>query len=491
MLKLKKNRSNALRAGFLVYFLFILFFPCPGTGTGNSPASPDKPGEKKNNRNSEYEYSTDFSFVEVPDPLSGNNPLFPLKKMNVPEIGKPFKDNQFSTKLTRVTQIEGIKGRHEYSRFDPFNIDKSMILLLDPSGDYNVYKTGSMPYNSRENFVAKTNNIEDPRWDNDDPTRLWGLSDFQIVRDHVTTGTREVIKDFSTDPLIKPILDKEPDIYRVTMRQEGEASRDRRYWAFILQGTKDDYRARYIFCWDRKQDKVPGLYQVPAKESEIDWVGMSIKGNWVLIGGMEYNSGNLKGLTIANRQLTRFHRIDYTTSHADVGLDIDGNEIIVMQNSRTDYIDMIPLDVKTRPVLESGGSYEGTNRIPLVRLYYNSDSPVGFNAGVHISCNTPGYCVVSTYLNADNKAKNWLDRAQVLVRLDPKKPRVFYLAKVYNTHQSYWEETHATITGDGSRVVWATNWNRDIGGEKMFLMQLDMPSNWKTLLKAKKTISPQ
>jgi hypothetical protein len=140
------------------------------------------------------------------------------------------------------------------------------------------------------------------------------------------------------------------------------------------------------------------------------------------------------------------------------------------------------LDLKTKPTLDAEESYQGTNRIPLVRLYYADDSPHGFNAGVHISCNTPGYCVVSTHITPDEKDKNWLDRAHIIIKLDPKNPRAFYLAKVYNTYREYWEETHGTITKDGSRIVWASNWNQNIGAEKMFLMQLDMPSNWKSLL---------
>jgi hypothetical protein len=482
----KGAKTNALSGRlifvtlFLALVLFLFTTHCKikksdnGSGNGGS--------KNGNNNNNGYQYPANYSFVEVPNPLSGDNPLYQLQAMSVPEIGKPFKDYHYSTKLTRVTQINGINGRHEYSRFDPFNKDKSMIVLLDDSGDYNVYKTNSMPYNSQNNFVRQTNNIEDPRWDNDNPNLLWGLSDFKIVRDNITTGSRETIKDFAADSTIKQILDAEQDIYRITMRQEGEASHDRRFWAFILQGSKDDYRPRYIFCWDRQENKIIGIYSIPAGESEIDWVGMSVNGNWVLIGGMSDNSGNLKGLTMANKQLSQFHRIDYSTAHSDVGLDINGSEVIVMQNSRTDYIDLIPLDLKTKPILEPGGSYEGTNRIPLVRLYYDDDSPHGFSAGVHISCNTPGYCVVSTHITADDEDKNWLNRAHIIIKLAPNNPRAFYLAKVYNTYREYWEETHGTITKDGSRIVWASNWNQDVGLEKMFLMQLDMPPNWKSLL---------
>lgn len=486
-MKYKKTKTNdssvrwpihAALFIFLVLFLFIIQCKITNSDSGSGNGG----SENGNNNNNGYQYPANFSFVKVPNPLSGDNPLYPLQAMNTPGIGKSFKDHHFSTKLTRVTQINGINGRHEYSRFDPFNSDKSMIVLLDDSGDYNVYKTNSMPYNSQNNFVRKTNNIEDPRWDNNNPNLLWGLTDFKIVRDNITTGSRETIKDFAADAAIKPIINAEPDIFRVTMRQEGEASHDRRFWAFILQGSKDDYRPRYVFCWDRQEDKITGIYKIPKNESDIDWVGMSFNGNWVLVGGMNENSGNLKGFIMANRQLTQFHRIDHSTSHSDVGLDINGNEVIVMQNSRTDYIDLVPLDLKTKPILDPGGSYEGTNRIPLVRLYYADDSPHGFSAGVHISCNTPGYCVVSTHISTDEEDKNWLDRAHIIIKLDPNKPRAFYLAKVYNTYREYWEETHGTITKDGSRIVWASNWNHDVGAEKMFLMQLDMPSNWKSLL---------
>jgi len=483
---IKRAKTNTLSGRFILVtlvislILFLFMTQCKIKKSDNN--SENGGSENGNNNNNGYEYPANFSFIRVPNPLSGENPLYPLKAMSTPGIGKPFKDHHFSTKLTRVTQINGINGRHEYSRFDPFNSDKSMIVLLDDSGDYNVYKTNSMPYNSQNNFVRQTNNIEDPRWDNDSPNLMWGLTDFKIVRDNITTGSRETIKNFAADAAIKPIIDVEPDIYRVTMRQEGEASHDRRFWALILQGTRDDYRPRYIFCWDRQDDKIIGIYSIPAGESEIDWVGMSFNGNWVLIGGMSDNSGNLQGLTMANKQLTQFHRIDYTTAHADVGLDINGNEVIVMQNTRTDYIDLIPLDLKTKPILEPGESYEGTNRIPLVRLYYANESPHGFSAGVHISCNTPGYCVVSTHITADDEDKNWLDRVHIVIKLDPNNPRAFYLAKVYNTCREYWEETHGTITKDGSRIVWASNWNQDVGSEKMFLMQLDMPPNWKSLL---------
>jgi hypothetical protein len=426
-------------------------------------------------------YPSSFAFVEVPQPLMGDNPHCTETPPSLPTAGIPFWDSCYSTRLTRVTEVDSIQGRHEYSRFDPFNCSKTLIVLLMNSGDYAVYKTSAFPYNQSVNFARQTQALEDPRWDNENPDLLWGISEFKIVRDNVISGERTVIKNFAVDPLIAPILANEPDLYTITMRQEGEASADRRYWAFILQGTDEDYRPRYLFCWDRTSNKVLGICSIKQEESVIDWVGMSFNGNWVLIGGLSENGGKLKGMTIANRALTHFQRIDYTTAHADIGLDTQGREILVMQNTQTDSIDLLPLSWDTRPILTPGGSYSGSNHVPLVRLYYDSESPIGLNSGVHISCNTPGYCLVSTNIAKNIPEKNWLDRSNVLVRLDPAKPRVFMLAKIYNTTEAYFEETHGSMTRDGSRIVWASNWNQNVGQEKMFLLQLDMPINWKKL----------
>ncbi|HPO15428.1 MAG TPA: PKD domain-containing protein [Candidatus Hydrogenedentes bacterium] len=416
-------------------------------------------------------------FVEVPDPLSGHNPVFPLQAVSVPSSGQSIFDPDFGLAQRRVTR--GLKVRQEYSRHDPFNADHSFILLTDiASGDWRVYRTASVPYDTDAQAVT-TLSLEEPRWDPADPNVIWGTQEFRILTVNMLhPEDQTVIKDFAEDPAIQPVLAANPDLYRITMKDEGESSADKRYWAFILQGVNQDYRARYIFCWDRQADDVVGVYTLPLAESDLDWVGMSYLGNWVLIGGMETNSGNLAGLTMANRELTQFHRLDYTTSHADIGLDSAGNEVIVMQNNRTDYIDMIPLSVDVQPILEAGGSYAGTNRIPVIRLFYDSEDPQGLNSGVHISCNMPGYAVVSTYIAPDTPAQNWLDRKIVVVKLDAANPRTFYLAKVYGTRGEYWEETQATVATDGSRIVWATNWNQNVGQENVWVMQLSLPVDW-------------
>jgi len=109
--------------------------------------------------------------VEVPDPLSGDNPTYPLIPQSVPAIGVPFFDARFGTILTRVTQIDQAPNVaiHEYSRFDPFNKDQSMVILL-PEYDWRVYRTQTFRYNQEANLVTVLHAIAEPRWDPNDCT---------------------------------------------------------------------------------------------------------------------------------------------------------------------------------------------------------------------------------------------------------------------------------------------------------------------------------
>lgn len=414
--------------------------------------------------------------LEIPDPRSGENPVFPPDKLDEPPVGQPYKDPHFGTRIVRATHRGKI--RHEYARFDPFNCDKSMVLLHDiQEGNFAAYRTDSMPWDAAANRI-RTIELEEIRWDPRDAQCVWGQREFRIVRLNVVTGKDEILKDFAADPTISPLLKANPDLYRITMKGEGESSVDLRHWAFGLQGQKEDYRLRFLFTWDRERDRVEGVRAVAPEESKIDWVGMSPLGHCVLIGGDHDNGGSLTGLVMANRELTRFHRIDYATGHSDVGLDSEGREVIVMQNIRTDCIDLIPLDWNTKPILETGGSYEGTHRIPLVKLFYSDQGPT-LSSGVHISCNAAGSAVVSTYLEPGAAGKNWLDRSLVLILLDRKAPRAFYLARLHNRTKSYWEETQATISRDGSKVIWAENWEQAVGEERVSVMKLDLPKGWR------------
>lgn len=420
------------------------------------------------------------TFLQVPAPLSGDNPVFHLPAAAVPVAGGSVTDAAFDTSQRRVTQTESL--RHEYSRIDPFNCDHSLILLMYlPDGEWRVYETASIPYDQAGNLV-RTVAVEEPRWDPTNPRVLWGTQEFRIGSINVDTGEVTTAKDFAADPAIAPILSANPDLYRITMRDEGESSINKRYWIFAIQGEQDDYRLRCLFTWDRVLNQVLGIYTLPQSESLIDWVGMSPLGTYALIGGDYDNGGNLAGLTMANRELTQFHRLDFGTAHSDVGLDSDGNEIIVMQNVRTDFIDLIPLDLNTQPILEAGGSYGGTNRVALMRLYYDDTSSIGLRSGIHISCNFPGYALISTYTAPDEPEQNWLDRTVTVAALNPANPRVFYLVKIYGTTGAYWEETHATISVDGSRVLWTTNWNLNVGQERVWEVQLDLPAGWTSLL---------
>ncbi|MGA2404597.1 MAG: hypothetical protein ABSG91_23315, partial [Syntrophobacteraceae bacterium] len=234
------------------------------------------------------DYPSDFKFIEVPDPLSGDNPGYPLIAKTEPSPGQSWNDLRFGTVQSRVTQTPAI--RHEYSRIDPFNCDQTLILLqnLDPNNSsWAVYRTRSKPYDQPGNQVIVVNLQErsssgEMRWDPVKRNLLWCLRDLQVITLDVETGNITVIKDFSLDSTIGPIIKANPYLYRITNMDEGESSRDKRYWVFALQNGADpkhhewDYVFKYLFTWDLVQNQVPGTYQLSLDQgSNLDWVGMS------------------------------------------------------------------------------------------------------------------------------------------------------------------------------------------------------------------------
>lgn len=469
------NPASSLRFLLPALILAVLVLPIPGFG---------------------LVYPPNFKFIAVPNPLSGDNPTYPLIPKTEPTPGQSWTDARFGTVQTRVTQTTTLV--QEYSRFDPFNCHQSMILFLDiASGSGVVYRTTSAPYDTPANLVQTINDLGEMRWDPTDPNILWGFNGLKIIKINVTTGVETTVKDFKTDATIAHILTTYPGIYQITCMNEGESSRDKRYWALALQNDADplhpdlDYAFLYLITWDRLQNKVLGTYALSvAQRQNLDWVGMSTLGNWVVVGGgSDAGVPPNWGLMMASKDFSVWHLLHQNTGHADVGLDTQGQEVIVMQNSNTDYVDLIPLDLQAKPV-SVVDDYNGNLIKPIVRLYYNSSSPIGFNSGVHISCNYPGYCLISTTIPPSTPEQNWLDRCNILVRLDPNQARAVYLAKIYNStdpgipdvrDSQYWEETHGTISNDGAKIIWADNWGNSVPAPQIPIMtvtQLDMPPHW-------------
>jgi hypothetical protein len=413
----------------------------------------------------------------------------------------------------------------------------------DPDrGSFQVYRTNLRPgewgYDHKDNFLLKLD-MDEPRWNRNDPNAkaVIGVKGLKIVSIDVTTGEPTTIKDFGEKPTedfwdyreigqeikegdktvflsLGEIIKRYPHRYSITMKDEGESSYDGNWWAFVLREYIEPPEVEHvidrswcIFCWDRVNNKVVGLRELSLEQKEIDWVGMSPKGTWVLIAGKDYNAEPLKGLKIASREdrnLKDLYPIAPKAKHADVGLYIDRTapgdkvrEAVVVQNESAespdvaalhDYIDLLRLPAEHE--------VEIPKPIHLVRLFYKWDEhlvldPNSLNifTGVHISCNANGYAVVSTYNDPGIKEKNWLERSIILVKLDLQALEAFYLAKTHNTtavwadehgnrQSAYWDETHAAITNDGTSVVWAANFDpAPPVSAKEYVMQLDLKAS--------------
>jgi hypothetical protein len=143
------------------YIIFIMIV-CALCGLPFMVSCTGDDDDNDNNDVSNDSYPDDFMFIEVPDPLADDNPSYLLWSMDEPAVGQSFTDHHFHTIIKRVSDRSTI--RHEYSRYDPYNCDQSLIVLQDTDqGDYMVYRTDADNYVQGNTLVRTLPYCEDPR----------------------------------------------------------------------------------------------------------------------------------------------------------------------------------------------------------------------------------------------------------------------------------------------------------------------------------------
>ncbi len=66
---------------------------------------------------------------------------------------QPWPPPTGTTSQMRVVETAGL--RHEYSRFDPFNKNQTLILVMDITrGQWRIYRTQSLPYDTPANLAG-------------------------------------------------------------------------------------------------------------------------------------------------------------------------------------------------------------------------------------------------------------------------------------------------------------------------------------------------
>jgi hypothetical protein len=383
---------------------------------------------------------------------------YPVPDLELPAKGATILEPDFGTPITRLTEhsVDGYAGpgiQNEYSRVDPENAGGTLAMLRANEGDRYLLDLGTGELESLEHVFTECDQEPEPRWDAEDAGLFYFVCGTELRAHDVHEGVSRTVHDFA---------DVVPGAVAVRTRSEGDASLDRRYWAFTADGGEGEALA--LVTYDLRDDEVVGVRsELP---DDVDWIGMAASGEHVLVGWE-----SLSYLEVLPLDLVEGYRLpEGSNAHGDRALDRDGQDVWVYQDTATDFISMA--DLATGEV---------------TRLL---EIPFGVNTdiGLHFSGNgsqTPGWALVSTYgaVEPAGERHSWMDNQLFMLEL-ASPPRVWrlahtrcYTAETAEADPMYFAEAFAALNRDSSRVYFGSNWG-DLSPDYTDAYVLSLPAGW-------------
>ncbi len=419
-----------------------------------------------------------YHVVGEPDPPVSSNPfdaLYPagfrlrtLAADAIPAVAQPagkasnlavpsYTDPTYNTRVYRATQATDFPGatrvRHDYSRRQAFNADNSRYLASSSNGYWLLYDGARFQRLSRQGHNGALKGLAgdaEPIWHPTDPTRLWYTSQNGGLvwwEKNVETDTDTVMVNF-TGRL------PWPGATSVWTRAEGTASADGRYFAFMAtsyNSTTGQSVIHGLICYDRLSNTFTTLNASAFGNAFPDHVSMSPSGRYVVPSW----DGAL-GTRAYTRDFSSSRQLHVKSEHSDLALDDQGQDQYVL----ADYT-----AGKLRSVRLSDGA-----STDLLDIYTAGSA----STSLHVSGQAfgrPGWVLVSTYADSasngsvrpDPVTKPGHRKLMLLeIRAGGQQLAVAHtrLANNYGDGSgNYFGEPHATISRDGTRVLFASNFN--------------------------------
>ncbi|MBM4241201.1 MAG: hypothetical protein FJ150_06020 [Euryarchaeota archaeon] len=295
----------------------------------------------------------------------------------------------------------------------------------------------------------------EPRWDVIDPNKLYYIKvedtgNTKLMSYNIQNHQTTLVHDFATDFPGQSLA-------AVWSRYEGSPSNDGRYCGLMAQD--QNWNTLAFLIYDQFQDKVIAKINVPPDMGSIDSVSISPLGNYFIAAASDKNAWIVYDQTL--KELYSLKGV----GHCDFALDANEQEVLVYQDTSTDYISMA--DLATGKVT------------PLWQIDF-TNAP---NKGFHFSGRAykqPGWVIVGCYGVAPN-GLTWMDNTIFAMELKPN-GRVVRLAhhhSVYDANQEhdYWAEPHATANRDLTKILFTSNWGKT-GTEQVEMYMIELPNDW-------------
>ncbi|HLV14893.1 MAG TPA: hypothetical protein VKY41_06915 [Xanthomarina sp.] len=342
--------------------------------------------------------------------------------LNSPEYLVPFV-NDFGNQVTRISDVEVFgkdtqQLRHHYSKDSPWNSDGTLIKLAGfPAAilDAKTFK-----------FKKWANIPSSATWSNINPNIMYGTSGNKLVSYNILINVSQTIYTFS-------------DFQNISYGyNEGNMSNDDRYIGLI----GENFNNVTLIVFDILNSTIVGTKELGSKEG-LDWFSVSPLGNYAVVSWQPDGSADNQGLKVYDLDLTnKRHLTDFTT-HADLGIDSEGNEVYVAFG-----------DVETRP---------NDYYIKMVRLSDGLLTPLfkyteAYGVwGGHISCrniNRPGWAYVS-----EGCCKTIGEKEIFAIKLDSSDIVERFGVHHATYHNGYPQGAQAVPNRDGTQVIFASSWD--------------------------------
>ena len=409
---------------------------------------------QKNTSSSATTITLDALDVEGTLTSADHNALPMPQNMAKPAAGVPFIDPVFGTKVMRITNAAAASRPGivpDYSKRQAWNCDESLLLLRAGDGTALLYDGSSYK------FIKPLDEVggEDVFWSPTDPSVILYNPGHELWAFNVETGSQYLVLGF--------------DGYEfASTRGEGNLSRNATSYAAVAS-TYDAATAEVrhkkllLVTLSTTGGKLTGTIaaslDLPQTLTDFDWVSVSPGGNYIVVDYATTTTGRFQGVEVYDRSFTFLWQKPLGYGHSDLGIDANGDEILVMDvydpdANQTSYMKYRLADGKETELLTVDWSFY--DHISL----RNTDQP--------------GWCLVSTYDGegrlSDSPAK-WLpfedeiflvklDGSGDVERLAHHHSRRYSPATPDADTSAYFAEPHATASPKGDRILFGSNWRQ-------------------------------
>ena len=388
----------------------------------------------------------DFCSIVHAQWVTHHDPVF-QPNIPKPSVGVAITDPKFGTALTRLSNARelGYAGIvPQYSKRQAWNVDESLMLLFTGDGRTLLYDGETYQ------FIKEIDGVGggDVFWHPTNPEIIIYAQDNALYSYNVKTETTTQIRSFAG--------------YTFTnTRGEGNLSRDGRYYAFVGQVYDTETHFRDIVVYDIVADSIISKLALPPTLTDFDWVSISPLGNYVVVDYATENTGRFEGVEVYDKKLNFIWQKPLGAGHSDIGIDEDGNEILVFH------------------------FYDSESNCYIIKKFRLSDGKetslleLSWQFDLHISCQNEarsGWCFISTFDDESrltDDSLSWLpfedeifalklDGSGEVQRIAHHHSRRFSPTTPDRDHSVYWAEPHATVSRKGGRILFGSNWREKV-----------------------------